>query len=477
MSTPLEATTYFEHTAQTWDQLRAGYFPDSVREAVLAQAYLRPEMHVADVGAGTGFLTAGLAPRVQRVYALDSSPAMLAVAQHNLRAWDNVVYQVAEATAIPLEDGSLDAIVGNMVLHHCPDPAAALREMARVLRPGGRLVLTDLDRHEHSWMQQEMADVWLGFDRGQIKQWLREAGLVNALVQSAESGDAATPDLYCRATSNADPQATAAVSIFVASATRPIPGVVEAVQANYGSLAQQTASEGNRGCCSDGCGCQGGEGPAAAAEVVFYDTGYTPAILDAVPAAARQLALGCGNPIALADLQPGEVVLDIGSGAGLDAFYAAQQVGPTGQVLGVDMTPAMIDRAQSAALAAGLHQVTFLLGRAEAMPVPDASVDVVLSNCVINLAVDKGLVLEEAYRVLKPGGRLSISDMVTDRPLPPEQAAAWAGCVHGALPEAAYLALVRQAGFVGVAAGRSLSSGRLGETSVYSLAVTARKEA
>ncbi len=501
MSMTPEAVTYFEHTAHAWDHLRAGYFPDSVREVAIAQAYLRPEMNVADVGAGTGFLTAGLAPRVRRVYALDGSPAMLAVAQTNLSAWDNVVYQVADATQLPLEDGSLDAVLGNMVLHHCPDPVAALREMVRVLRPGGRLVLTDLDHHTHDWLRQEMADVWLGFDRGQIKQWLREAGLVNVLVQSA--------DCDCCAASSADPQLAADISIFVASASRPTPGVAEAVQASYGALAQQTASDSSAGCCaSNGCGCQGNmsaEAPTFAAEaatccapdscscqgntpadaptfaaetsteVVLYETGYAPEVLETLPASARQLTLGCGNPIPLADLQPGEVVLDIGSGAGLDAFYAAQQVGSTGRVLGVDMTPAMIERAQQTAQAAGLSQVTFLLGRAEAMPVPDASVDVVLSNCVINLAADKGLVLEEAYRVLKPGGRLSISDMVTDRPVPPGQATAWAGCVQGALPEAEYLALVRQAGFVEVTAGRSLSGGRWGEARVYSLAVTARK--
>jgi arsenite methyltransferase len=197
-----------------------------------------------------------------------------------------------------------------------------------------------------------------------------------------------------------------------------------------------------------------------------------------VPAEAATLSLGCGNPTALASLRPGEVVLDIGSGAGIDAFYAAQRVGAQGRVIGLDMTPEMIERARRAAAAAGFTQVEFRLGQAEDMPVEDNSVDVILSNCVINLVEDKGRVFEEAYRVLKEGGRLSISDVVTAGPLPIEvrgDMAGWAGCVNGALPEQEYLDLVRQAGFTEITAQRTLSSGQIAGVPVYSLAVSARK--
>lgn len=154
--------------------------------------------------------------------------------------------------------------------------------------------------------------------------------------------------------------------------------------------------------------------------------------------------------MALASLRPGEVVLDIGSGAGLDVFLAARQVGPTGRVIGLDMTEAMIRWAGQLANQAGFNNVEFRLGDTEEMPLPDESVDVIISNCVINLALDKGRVFREAYRVLRPGGRLMISDIVTDKPLPesvrsdPDE---WARCVDGAIPQEEYTRLIAAAGF------------------------------
>ena len=180
----------------------------------------------------------------------------------------------------------------------------------------------------------------------------------------------------------------------------------------------------------------------------------------------------------MASLKPGQVVLDIGSGAGIDAFYAAKRVGASGKVIGLDMTPAMIERARRSAEDAGLGQVEFRLGNAEAMPIDDGTVDVVLSNCVINLCEDKGRVFEEAYRVLRAGGRLSISDMVSDGPFPMSwrsDPARWAGCVNGALPEQEYLDLIRLAGFTDITATRSLSGGDVEGVQVYSLSVSARK--
>jgi len=197
-----------------------------------------------------------------------------------------------------------------------------------------------------------------------------------------------------------------------------------------------------------------------------------------VPLEAVDISLGCGNPTAIASLKPGEVVLDIGSGGGIDAFYAARRVGAEGRVIGLDMTPQMIERATLSARDAGLDQVEFRLGHAEEMPIEDGTVDVILSNCVINLCEDKGRVFEESYRVLKSGGRLSISDMVSDGPLPAAMRgdpSRWAGCVYGALPEREYLDLLAQAGFQEIRAARSESGGDVYGVRVYSLSVSARK--
>jgi ubiquinone/menaquinone biosynthesis C-methylase UbiE len=169
---------------------------------------------------------------------------------------------------------------------------------------------------------------------------------------------------------------------------------------------------------------------------------------DVVP--GSDLGLGCGTPTAHADLHPGETVLDLGSGAGVDVFLAAKDVGPAGRVIGVDMTPEMIERARANALAAGLANVEFRLGDIEALPVEEGAVDAVLSNCVINLAPDKRRVFAEIRRVLRPGGRFVVSDMVTYGDVPAairQDLELWAGCVAGAMDREAYLALVRETGF------------------------------
>ncbi len=178
--------------------------------------------------------------------------------------------------------------------------------------------------------------------------------------------------------------------------------------------------------------------------------GYTSADLGVAPDDAN-LGLGCGNPTALASLQPGEVVLDLGAGAGLDAFIAADKVGPEGRVIGVDMTPDMLARARENAVKANVaDRVEFREGIIEKLPVVDSSVDVVISNCVINLSPDKPQVFREAYRVLKPGGRLAISDIVLTEPLPEDLSKLgelYVGCLAGALEEKVYLGAIRAAGF------------------------------
>jgi SAM-dependent methyltransferase len=209
-----------------------------------------------------------------------------------------------------------------------------------------------------------------------------------------------------------------------------------AVQSKYGAIARQGTS-----CCG-----------AGTSTMSLQELGYSPEQQQQVEAGS-DLGLGCGNPLAHADLQPGETVLDLGSGAGLDAFLAAREVGKTGRVIGVDMTPDMIARARAAAERGGHTNVEFRHGTIEALPVESQSVDVIMSNCVINLATDKGRVFREALRVLRPGGRLVVSDLVLRAPLPDSvrtSVEAYVGCVAGAQLETDYLRHVREAGFTGV---------------------------
>ena len=190
-------------------------------------------------------------------------------------------------------------------------------------------------------------------------------------------------------------------------------------------------------------------GHALGADAITSDL-YSAAEAEQIPAEAMLASLGCGNPTALASLAPGETVLDLGSGGGIDVLLSARRVGPTGFAYGLDMTDDMLALAEQNRLKAGAENVTFLKGEMEAIPLPEAAVDVVISNCVINLAADKGKVLREAHRVLRPGGRFAVSDVVTQGELPADLRAdmeAWVGCVAGALEEQEYRRLLAEAGF------------------------------
>ena len=231
----------------------------------------------------------------------------------------------------------------------------------------------------------------------------------------------------------------------------------------------RTARQADQGGCGCGCGCGG----ASQSEQL----GYERSDLQAIPAEA-DLGLGCGNPTALAGLQAGETVLDLGSGGGIDCFLAARRVGPAGRVIGVDITAEMIDRSRAAARQGGFQNVEFRLGEIENLPVADASVDAVISNCVINLSPDKGRVFREAFRALKAGGRLLVSDIVLTGELPAgarEDAELWAACVSGALPEQQYLSLIREAGFTEVGVVGRAGAGGQSALPVQSLQVLARK--
>ena len=212
----------------------------------------------------------------------------------------------------------------------------------------------------------------------------------------------------------------------------------KAVRERYGQRARDGAS-----CCAKSRSCCGTQ------DSVSQAIGYSVKELGAVPEGA-DLGLGCGNPTALASLREGETVLDLGSGAGIDCFLAARAVGPTGRAIGVDMTAEMIDRARANAGRNGIENVEFRLGEIEHLPVADRSVDVVVSNCVVNLSPDKPRVFREAFRALKPGGRMFLSDIVLLKPLPEEirkSIEAYVGCVAGASMKADYLAAIEAAGF------------------------------
>ena len=228
-------------------------------------------------------------------------------------------------------------------------------------------------------------------------------------------------------------------------------GIREQVRQRYAEAARSvTEGDGDSGCCDSSC-CGGSSSEAQ--RVVLTDRSYSAEELGRLPEEAVGASLGCGNPTALATLSPGEVVLDLGSGGGIDVLLSARRVSPGGRAYGVDMTDEMLALARENQKKAGVENVEFLKGHIEDVPLPDGHVDVVISNCVINLSTDKPKVISEAFRVLKPGGRFVVSDVVflgSKRELPESvlhTVGLWTGCVAGALEKAEYEDILREAGF------------------------------
>jgi SAM-dependent methyltransferase len=226
-------------------------------------------------------------------------------------------------------------------------------------------------------------------------------------------------------------------------------GLRDRVRERYAAAAIKVLDDAANGGCCGPSGC----GAAAEAEEGFGAGHYSTAERSELPGAALEASLGCGNPLMVADLNPGEVVLDLGSGGGIDVLLSARRVGPTGKAYGLDMTDEMLELARRNASAAGATNVEFLRGHIEDIPLPGGSIDVVISNCVINLSTDKPAVFASTFRVLKPGGRIGVSDVVAENRLSPAERAergGWVGCIAGALSIGEYEQGLLAAGFVDV---------------------------
>jgi arsenite methyltransferase len=224
-----------------------------------------------------------------------------------------------------------------------------------------------------------------------------------------------------------------------------MPDIKDVVKEKYGKAALRVAAGDDTSCCGSGC-CSSVPGAVDPVTVNLYDRSQT----EGLPAEAVLASLGCGNPTALASLSPGEVVLDLGSGGGIDVLLSARRVGASGKAYGLDMTDEMLALARENQRKAGVDNVEFLRGEIEHIPLPDNTVDVIISNCVINLSADKDKVLGEAFRVLKPGGRFAVSDVVVRGEIPSEirrSVELWVGCLAGALDESDYIARLKRAGF------------------------------
>lgn len=459
----MSSKPYFDHVARQWDDMRAAFFTEAIRDKALAAAGVRAGQLAADIGAGSGFISAGLLQQGLRVIAVDQSEAMLAEMRRKFGDRAEIDYRLGQAEALPIEAGAVDYVFANMYLHHVESPPAAIEEMVRILKPGGKLVITDMDKHDFEFLREEQHDRWLGFKRADVVRWLEAAGLQKVSADCIGEN--------CCANSEQGQQ-TANVSIFIAVGEKAGADIKEQVRARYGAIADRFNSpaaavielvdsqpQASGGCCGP-VDCCGPDGPAE--EAILAEALYDDAALAGLPESVTGISLGCGDPNGIANLKPGEVVLDLGSGGGIDCFIAAKKVGPSGRIIGVDMTDSMLAVANKNKARLGLANVEFRKGEIENLPVESNEVDVIISNCVINLSPDKDAVFREIYRVLKPGGRVSVSDMVTEGEFPPQLRAninAWAGCITGALDQAVYLQKMRQAGLVEVQVESRVSYG------------------
>ena len=434
-------------------QAEKEYIPESAVDAILAKAYLHPDMAIAVVGAGSIHLAKTLAGIVRKVIVTGADVDPLERARSGPGLSSNIEYLGFRGPSFPLPEATLDAVFYCMPHVAFCKVESVFRETIRVLVPGGRLVVIASEK------QPEPA---AGSAQRELPELLHRAGLVNLVFTKITAHPFAVDETSVSLND---------FSLLLASGTKRIIAR-DQVRSTYAGKAQRSS------CCGESSCCAPGTASLDDIAQVTWDGGYGTDDRSAIPAEAADFSLGCGNPIAMAGLKPGETVLDIGSGGGLDAFLAAAKVGEEGMVFGIDMTPAMLQRARATAVKHGYRNVKFRFGYAEKLPVDDGSIDVVISNCVINLTEDKGKVFDEAFRVLKPGGRLEVNDMVFGGPVLPAMrysSTGWSECISGALPEPEYVDLVRQAGFTEIAIRRSTSHGVSGNIPVYSVQVSAKK--
>lgn len=427
-----------------------GATQDFIREVLsnaLSKAYLHPEMVIADVITRAGVQSADLAMSIKQVHLLGRSPALMEAVRGQLSSMDNIEFRQFDGLDLPLAECSVDGVFCDIDLRNSPDPADVIQKLVRVIRPGGRLVfiVINTDSSDMPGFEEAVPEPACGPDRldkirpERIIAWLHEAGLVNVIMDCGDqAGMMDTKDSDDESGTN---------HFYIAVGTRRV-FARKAVQNRYEVRAQESNC-----CCGDDSCCPPDIVAQEDLDIVHWDAGYSAAELAEIPNEAAEFSLGCGNPLVLASLHPGETVLDIGSGGGIDVFLAARQVGEKGFVYGVDMTEAMLERARKTAHKHGITNVEFRAGYAEALPFEDECVDVIISNCVINLSPDKQQVFNEAFRVLRPGGKFAVSDIVTNGSIPEELSdslASWAGCVAGAIAISDYMGMMKMAGFVDI---------------------------
>lgn len=437
------------------------------RSIALSKAYPHPEMVIVEANTGMDVISADLTPTIKQIHWFSQSPTLKEAARRQLSDLDNVDFQIMEGGHLPMAESTVDGVIANLSLFNTPDPVAVIQDYVRILRPGGRLVSIFFEPGFEDSSAKRLTDPIIDSEQikpEQIRGWLEAAGLVNIIV-----------DDYAQNELVDDKRSTSEFGknrFTIAVGTRRVKAR-QLVQESYGMRAQA-----EKNCCGDDSCCAPDVVTLDDLGTVHWETGYSPSELADIPGEAAEISLGCGNPVAMASLRPGEIVVDIGSGGGIDVFLAARRVGKNGFVYGIDMTDAMLERARTTAQKNGITNVEFRRGYAEALPLEAESVDVVISNCVINLSEDKGQVFSEAYRVIKPGGRLEVNDTVFGAgvlPVTRASASGWAECISGALPEGEYLDLIRQAGFRDIRVRRSTSSGISAGVPFYSIQVSAKK--
>lgn len=411
---------------------------------------------VLDIGCGIGQTTLEFAEFIGSkgsITGIDFSPKRIEEARRLASATpykEKVHFLVEDAESLNLPDGSYTLIVSQGVLLHLTQKEAAVREMFRVLKPQGRVIISMValeDGASLDW-EKDMTGVpmeWLSISDYE-KMFIRNGFKIDSRIDLSKEmrnvlakASGRYAEAFSRVPKNWCYPLWKLIKYDIKQINKPGDEIREKVRENYGKIAQGGLS----------CGCSSSSNISPAVKDYTKKIGYKEEELSSVPKGAN-LGLGCGNPVALASLKEGDVILDLGSGAGFDAFLAAQRVGKSGRVIGVDMTPQMIKKAKENAKKAKYSNVEFRLGEIENLPVAGNSIDVIISNCVINLSPDKERVFKEAYRVLKTGGRLMVSDIVLEKPLPSEvreDIEAYVGCIAGASLEKDYLDFIKDAGF------------------------------